>query len=111
MSQTKKTKTTKQPRQPDTQYQKLLQEILDKDVRTKTQQEVDAITLIGPRPLHFKIADGFPIITERNMAPKISERLLVTIWQQAIAEIIGFMNGARTLEQLESAPATEGGES
>ncbi len=105
MNQKKKpavAKRTSSVRQPDTQYRELLQEILDKGVRTQTQQEVDAITLIGPRPLHFKIADGFPVITERNMAPKTSERLPVTIWQQAIAEIIGFLNGARTLEQLES---------
>jgi thymidylate synthase len=88
--------------QSRSQYQQLLQDILDHGTRTQTQQETDAITLIGPRPLHFKLAEGFPIITERNMAPKISERLPVTIWQQAIAEIIGFINGARTLEQLES---------
>jgi thymidylate synthase len=86
---------------PDTQYRRLLKDILDKGVRTNTQQETDAITLIGPNPLHFKLENGFPIITERNMAPKISERLPVTIWQQAIAEIIGFFNGARTLTELE----------
>lgn len=89
-------------RTPDTQYQRLLRDVLEKGVRTQTQQETDAITLIGPNPLHFKLANGFPMITERNMAPKTSERLPVTIWQQAVAEIIGFMNGARTLEQLES---------
>jgi thymidylate synthase len=84
------------------QYQRLLQDILEKGERTVSQQDVDAITLIGPNPLHYKVADGTPVITERNMAPKVSERLPVTIWQQAIAEIIGFINGARTLEQLES---------
>lgn len=84
------------------QYQRLLKDILDHGVRTNTQQETDAITLMGPNPLHFKVAEGFPVITERNMAPKVSERLPVTIWQQAIAEIIAFINGARTLEQLES---------
>lgn len=84
------------------QYQRLLQDILEHGAQTNTQQETDALTLIGPNPLHFKLADGFPVITERNMAPKTSERLPVTIWQQAIAEIIAFINGARTLEQLES---------
>lgn len=87
--------------EPQSQYKRLLQDILDQGVRTETQLETDAITLIGPRPLHFKLAEGFPMITERNMAPKISERLPVTIWQQAIAEIIGFINGARTLTELE----------
>jgi len=41
------------------------------------------------------------MITERNMAPKENENLKVTIWKQAIAEILGFLNGARTLKQLE----------
>src|SRR3989338_762382 len=67
-------------RAPDSQYQRLLKDVLEKGVRTNTQQEVDAITLIGPAPLHFKFANGFPIINERNMAPKESERLPVTIW-------------------------------
>ena len=87
-------------RTPDNQYQRLLKDILEKGVRTNTQQEVDAITLIGPTPLHFKFANGFPIINERNMAPKESERLPVTIWRQAIAEIIAFLNGARTQKAL-----------
>ncbi|MEZ4156649.1 MAG: hypothetical protein R3B52_01545 [Candidatus Paceibacterota bacterium] len=34
--------------------------------------------------------------------PKESDRLPVTIWKQAIAEIIAFINGARTLEEIES---------
>ncbi len=88
-------------RTPDTQYQDLLRDILENGVRVKSQQGVDALTLIGPKPLHFKLENGFPLITERNMAPKESERLPVTVWRQAIAEIIGFINGARTLEQLE----------
>jgi thymidylate synthase len=88
-------------RTPDLQYRKLLQSILDNGERTNTQQETDAISFIGPNPMHFKFDNGMPVITERNMAPKVSERLPVTIWQQAIAEIIGFINGARTLEELE----------
>jgi len=85
----------------DSQYQELLREILSKGTKTPSQQGVDAITLIGPRNLHFKLENGFPIINERNMAPKESERLPVTVWQQAIAEIIAFINGARTQAELE----------
>lgn len=84
---------------PDTQYKDLLQEVLDKGVRVKSQQEVDAIRYVAPRPLHFKFENGFPIISERNMDPK---KMAVPIWQQAIGEIIGFINGARSLEELES---------
>ncbi len=86
---------------PDTQYRRVLQEILDKGSRTNTQQETDAITLIAPSPMRFRMDNGFPMITERNMAPKISERLPVTIWQQAIGEICAFINGVRTQKGLE----------
>lgn len=88
-------------RTPDSQYQRLLRDILEKGERTISQQGVDAITLIGPAPMHFKMENGFPIINERNMNPKVSENLPVTVWQQAIAEICGFINGARTVEELE----------
>jgi thymidylate synthase len=81
-------------RTPDSQYKELLKQILKEGVRTKSQQGVDALTLIAPQSLHFKLKNGFPIITER----KISEK----IWGQAIGEIIGFANGARTQEELAS---------
>ena len=81
-------------RTPDSQYKKLLKQILKEGIRTKSQQGVDALTLIAPMSLHFKLENGFPIITER----KISEK----IWGQAIGEIIGFANGARTQEELAS---------
>ncbi|MBU1034099.1 thymidylate synthase [Patescibacteria group bacterium] len=74
-------------------YQKLLKEILDEGDRSKTQQEVDSISKIAPASLHFKLSEGFPIITER----KISEKM----WKGAIGEIIGFINGARTQTELE----------
>jgi thymidylate synthase len=85
----------------DNQYQTLLKEILDHGTRTPSQQGVDALTLIAPKPMRFRLDNGFPIITERNMNPKVSEFLPVTVWQQAIAEICAFINGARTLEKLE----------
>lgn len=86
----------------DNQYQRLLRDVLERGHRTNTQQGTDAITLMGPNPLHFKYEDGFPIINERNMAPQESERLPVTIWKQAIAEMCGFVNGARTQAELET---------
>jgi len=82
----------KHKKTPDTQYRDLLQEILDKGIRAKSQQGVDALTLIGPRPLHFKFENGFPIITERKISKKM--------WSQAIGEICGFINGARTQKEL-----------
>ena len=89
-------------RTPDEQYKNLLKSILEKGQKTNSQQGVDAVTLIGPAPLHFKLENGFPIINERNMSPKESDRLPVTIWKQAIGEILAFANGARRLEEIES---------
>jgi len=88
-------------RTPDAQYQRLLRDILERGERTNSQQGVDAITLMGPNPLHFKLENGFPIINERNMAPKESENLPVTIWRQAIGEMCAFVNGVRTQKGLE----------
>jgi thymidylate synthase len=88
-------------RTPDSQYQRLLREILEKGERGTAQQGVDTISLIAPTPLRFRFDNGFPIINERNMAPKENENLKVTIWKQAIAEMCAFINGARTQKQLE----------
>lgn len=88
-------------RTPDSQYKRLLKDILEKGERSNSQQGVDTISLIGPQPLRFRFDNGFPMITERNMAPKESENLKVTIWKQAIGEICAFANGVRTQKGLE----------
>ena len=88
-------------RTADSQYKELLRKILTRGERVLSQQGVDAITLMVPGEMRFALDNGFPMIVERNMNPAISERLPVTIWQQAIAEIIAFVNGARTLRELE----------
>lgn len=87
-------------RTPDHQYKSLLKEVLEKGRQGQTQQEVDAITLMGATPMRFRLDNGFPMITERNMAPKM-RKLPVTIWQQAIGEICAFINGVRTTDELE----------
>ena len=79
-------------RVPDEQYKNLLRRILSEGVRTKSQQGVDALTLMGPGPLHFKLENGFPMITERSVKG---------FWKGSIGEICAFVNGARTLEKLE----------
>lgn len=86
---------------PDSQYKKILEFVLHNGTRVKSQTGTDTISYVAPPPMRFKLSEGFPVITERNMAPKTSERLPVTIWQQAIGEILAFINGARTQEQLE----------
>ncbi len=84
---------------PDTQYRETLKLILEKGTRSTAQQGVDTISLIAPPPMRFKFANGFPMITERTMAPEFKNGR-PSIWQQAIGEILGFINGARTQEQL-----------
>lgn len=88
-------------RTPDTQYRELLRHVLEHGTRTHTQQDVDALTVIGNTPMRFRLDNGFPMIVDRNMSPKESERLPVTVWRQAVGEIFGFINGARTQSELE----------
>lgn len=72
---------------------------MERGTRSTAQQEVDTISLIGAPPMRFRLSNGFPLITERNMAP-VFKSGKPTVWQQAIAEITAFINGARTQEQL-----------
>ncbi len=81
-------------------YQQLLSDILTHGERRETQQGVDTISLIGASPMRYKLAKGFPLITERDMAP-VFKSGKPSIWQQAIAEITAFINGARTQAELE----------
>jgi thymidylate synthase len=80
-------------RTPDTQYKDNLRYILNNGVRVKSQQGVEALTVIAPPPMHFKLENGFPMITERSIKG---------FWKGSIGEICAFINGARTLEELES---------
>lgn len=80
-------------RTPDTQYRDRLAYILEHGVRVTSQQGVDALTVIAPPPMHFKLENGFPMITERSVKG---------FWKGSIGEICAFINGARTLEELEA---------
>ena len=87
-------------RTPDSQYHDILALILEKGERRTAQQGVDTISLIGVPPMRFKLANGFPLITDRDIAP-VFKSGKPTIWQQAIAEITAFINGVRTQAELE----------
>lgn len=87
-------------RTPDYQYQNLLKLILKEGIRSSSQQGVDTISLVGAPPMRFKLANGVPLITERNMAP-VFKNGKPTVWQQAVAEITAFINGVRTQKGLE----------
>ena len=84
-------------RTPDTQYQNSLRAILDDYVLdTHTYQGVPARTRFGMLPpMVFDLANGIPLITERDMA-------YWGTWKESIAEKIAFINGARTIDDIES---------
>jgi len=85
---------------PDAQYRETLKLILEHGTRIKSQTGTDTITYIAPPSMRFDLSNGFPMITERNMAPDFKK--VPTVWKQALGEIIGFINGARTQKELES---------
>lgn len=81
-------------RTPDTQYQDRLKHILrNGEIAGKTPQGIGAKTCFGTlAPMVFDLANGVPLITERKIG----------FWRKAIAEIIAFINGARTIDELKS---------
>lgn len=80
------------PNKIDTQYRDLLQKVLDEGVLVPSQQGVDAKMLFGAPPMHFRLADGFPVLTERDLSK---------FWRTPIGELFAFINGARTQATLE----------
>jgi thymidylate synthase len=80
-------------RKPDRQYQDRLRSILSEGVYTKNPfQDKGRFTHLTLPPMVFKLDNGFPLITERE----------IRFWRKPIAELIAFINGARTLTELES---------
>lgn len=79
-------------RSPDEQYKNTLKNILRSGILTRSQQDVDALTLLGASPMRFDLSNGFPMITERDIS---------SFWKQAVGEICAFINGARTIAELE----------
>ncbi|HYD92972.1 MAG TPA: thymidylate synthase [Candidatus Paceibacterota bacterium] len=82
-------------RTPDTQYQDRLRFILEHgELLSETPQDVGAITCFDTLPqMVFDLANGVPLITERDCSK---------FWRKAVAEIIAFINGARTIDDIES---------
>jgi thymidylate synthase len=80
-------------RTPDYQYRDRLVEIMNEGIlAADTPQDVGAITRFGELPpMVFDIENGVPLITERNIG----------FWRKPIAEIIAFINGARTIDEIE----------
>lgn len=79
---------------PDYQYQNNLVTILNDGVWAKgLLQGQDALTCFGTlAPMAFDLQNGVPLITERALPS----------WKSAVAELIAFINGARTIDEIES---------
>ena len=77
----------------DTNYNDLLAYIMKNGEEKYSPFHKEHKKRISGYVMRFNMENGFPVITERRM----SEKLL----KGAIGEIIGFANGARTLEELE----------
>lgn len=79
-------------REPDSQYQDLLRNIMDNGTEVGVIQGEKAKRIVGAQ-LHYKIANGFPVITERDLSG--------SMFSGAIGEHVAFLNGARTQTDLE----------
>lgn len=79
-------------RTPDTQYQDLLRKIMEEGVEVNPIQGEKAKMIAGAQ-LHYKLENGFPLITERDLSGPLMTG--------AIAEHVAFLNGARTQKELE----------
>lgn len=82
-------------RTPDSQYRDRIKFILENGEMVKdTPQGVGALTCFGTVPqMIFELSNGIPLTTARAMR---------NIWRKAVAEIIAFINGARTLDEIAS---------
>ncbi|MFH1171134.1 MAG: thymidylate synthase [bacterium] len=84
-------------RAPDVQYRTLLRRILEEGHRVFPQQEESALMIVGHQ-MRFPLANGFPIITERDLVSP--GKTSPSQFTMAIAELVAFLNGARTLGEL-----------
>lgn len=85
-------------RSADDQYKEMIRTIMDKGIRTpsrmvdKDGNEIDTISYTGIINRFNILENGAPIITERDISG---------FYRNAIGELAGFANGARTQKELE----------
>ena len=78
-------------RVPDFQYRNLLEHIMKEGRVVRPIQGGEAKMVVGAQ-FHFKMANGFPVINLRDLSG--------AMFYGALAEHIGFLNGAQTLDEL-----------
>lgn len=100
-------------RQPDYQYHELLERILREGKPAHSGMDEQSQEILG-HVMRFDISNGFPLLTERDLmasslpenikswqAPSPEARPFQMAARQGLGEIIGFINGARTVTELE----------
>lgn len=79
-------------RVPDHQYHALLKRIMEEGTDVMPIHGVGSRMVVGHQ-LRFSMDNGFPLLTERDLSKS---------FRGALGEHIGFLHGARTLEELKS---------
>lgn len=87
-------------RMPDTQYRDLLLRIVSTGEEVATEHGVAALKVIG-HTMRFSLANGFPLVTERDLAGALRPGKRSSPFHQAIGELCAFLNGAQTQQELE----------
>lgn len=87
-------------RLPDTQYRDLLLRIITDGEEVRTEHDVPARKVIG-HAMRFRLANGFPLITERDLVGAGKPGKRPSLFHQAIGELCAFLNGAQTQADLE----------
>ena len=78
-------------RTPDHQYRELVRRVRAEGIYTKNPHQTrGTFTSVTLPKMVFPLSNGVPLLTERR----------ISFWRKPIAELIAFINGARTLEQL-----------
>ena len=72
----------------DTDYQNLLQDILDNGVEKKDRTGTGTISVFG-RQIRHKMSDGFPLLTTKKMA-----------WKTMVTELLWFLRGDTNIKYL-----------
>ena len=104
----------KENRVVDLQYQQLLAKIRSEGTSAQSGMDQGSKEILGHQMV-FDLSNGFPLVTERDLTrgstPEIlasytesdkSHRPVTGPLKQGLGEILGFINGARTQEELES---------
>ena len=103
----------KQTRTPDEQYKALLKRIAETGNPAQSGMDEGSTEVLGAI-LEYDLANGFPLVTERDLTKvstpeaiaayvsDVTHRPLAGMIKQSVGEILGFINGARTQEELEA---------